>query len=102
MTERRTPPDAGEIEVTAIDPGYDETVVLHLGGGSWIIVDSCRDDDGTPESVCGVKEPKADGPRPLSALRECRTPARPVIAVSWSWYQLGALSPIGRDFGEGE
>ena len=56
MTERRTPPDAGEIEVTVIGPGYGETVVLHLGGGSWIIVDSCRDDDGTPESLAYLDE----------------------------------------------
>lgn len=63
MTERKTPPDAGEIEVTVIGPGYGETVVLHLGDGSWIVVDSCRDDDGTPKSLVYLDEIGVDASR---------------------------------------
>lgn len=47
----QSPPDDQEIEVTLLGPGYGESVVLHIGGGSWVIVDSCIDDDGSPRSL---------------------------------------------------
>ena len=37
------PPDFDEIEVTLFGPGYGEAVAVHLGEGSWILVDSCID-----------------------------------------------------------
>ena len=36
-------PKANEIEVTVLGPGYGESVVVHLGNGEWLIVDSCVD-----------------------------------------------------------
>lgn len=36
-------PASGEIEVTLLGPGYGESVVVHLGNGDWLIVDSCLD-----------------------------------------------------------
>jgi len=36
-------PQPDEIEVTLIGPGYGESVVVHLGQGEWLIVDSCVD-----------------------------------------------------------
>ena len=35
------PPEAAEVEVSIFGPGKGECVVLHLGGGRWIVVDSC-------------------------------------------------------------
>ena len=49
--ERNTPPDHKEIEVTLLGPGYGESIVLHIGGGAWVIVDSCIDDEGIPRSL---------------------------------------------------
>jgi hypothetical protein len=37
------PPDPGELEVSLFGPGYGEGIALHLGGGRWMIVDSCVD-----------------------------------------------------------
>jgi hypothetical protein len=34
-------PAADVVEVTVIGPGFGESVVLHVGGGEWMIVDSC-------------------------------------------------------------
>lgn len=42
-SELGSPPDADEIEVTVLGPGYGESVVVHLGNGEWLIVDSCVD-----------------------------------------------------------
>lgn len=40
-----TPPENGVAEVTLIGGphGYGESVVIHLGNGEWIVVDSCVD-----------------------------------------------------------
>lgn len=35
------PPVVDEIEVSLFGPGVGESAVVHLGGGDWIIVDSC-------------------------------------------------------------
>jgi len=35
------PPGDDEFEVTLLGPGYGESIVLHIGGGVWILVDSC-------------------------------------------------------------
>jgi len=34
-------PNQSEIEVSLFGPGYGESVLIHVGGGKWIIVDSC-------------------------------------------------------------
>ena len=35
------PPKLDEIEVSVFGPGYGEAIVLHVGEGKWILVDSC-------------------------------------------------------------
>lgn len=34
-------PDPDEIEVSVFGPGKGECIVLHIGGGRWVVVDSC-------------------------------------------------------------
>jgi hypothetical protein len=36
-----------------IGPGYGESIIVHLGDGEWMIVDSCvqRLDQGNPQSA---------------------------------------------------
>src|SRR5688572_8544014 len=36
------PPDPNEVEVSVFGPGHGECVVVHLGDGEWMVVDSCR------------------------------------------------------------
>jgi hypothetical protein len=43
----KTKPTADEIEVTLLGPGVGESVVVHLGGGRWMLVDSYLE-DGRP------------------------------------------------------
>ena len=38
-----TAPGANEIEVAVMGPGHGESVVIHLGGGRWMVIDSCTD-----------------------------------------------------------
>lgn len=40
-----TAPGADEVEVAVMGPGHGEAVVIHLGNGRWMVVDSCVDLD---------------------------------------------------------
>ena len=51
MTETGKSPGKNEFELTLLGPGYGESVVLHVGGGVWVIVDSCVDTNGTPQAL---------------------------------------------------
>lgn len=44
----RRPPGRDELEFTLIGPGYGESVILHVGNGSWVLVDSCIDAEQEP------------------------------------------------------
>ena len=44
-------PREDEIEVVLLGPGYGESIVLHLGYGSWVIVDSCINTEGRPRAL---------------------------------------------------
>ena len=46
-----SPPNHDEIEVTVLGPGYGESVLVHLGNGAWVIVDSCINRDGVPQAL---------------------------------------------------
>ncbi len=39
------------IEVTVIGPSYGECILLHIGNGSWIIVDSCLNAESHPAAL---------------------------------------------------
>ena len=51
MTEKGTPPEKSEFEITFLGPGYGESIVLHVGSGIWVVVDSCIDSDGTSSAL---------------------------------------------------
>lgn len=48
-------PAADQIEVTVIGPGFGEAILVHVGQGQWLCVDSCVDTtiprDGNPVSL---------------------------------------------------
>lgn len=41
MTDVRISPDLDEVEISIFGPGVGECVVVHLGNGDWMVVDSC-------------------------------------------------------------
>ena len=46
-------PDRDEFEISVVGPGFGECIMIHIGAGRWIIVDSCVDpsDKGNPVPV---------------------------------------------------
>ena len=51
LTAIRVPPEHNVMEVTVIGPGYGECILLHIGKGSWIIVDSCLNSEARPAAL---------------------------------------------------
>lgn len=47
MTASPRPPAHDEVEVSLFGPGVGEALAIHIGDGRWVLVDSCRDRDGT-------------------------------------------------------
>jgi hypothetical protein len=45
------PPADDEIEVAVFGPGKGEALVVHLGRGEWMAIDSCVDDDGNAAAL---------------------------------------------------
>ena len=44
-------PNPDEVEITLLGPGYGESILVHIGHGKWIVVDSCISDAGTPQAL---------------------------------------------------
>ena len=55
VTGTDQPPRSDEFEVTLFGPGYGESIVLHVGGGAWVIVDSCPGADRLPSALAYLK-----------------------------------------------
>ncbi len=57
-----------EIELTLFGPGYGECAVLHVGGGTWVIVDSCMGTGETPRPLEYLTEIGVDAGRAVELI----------------------------------
>lgn len=73
-TLQSTPPKLDEMEVSVFGPGFGESVVVHLGAGEWVIVDSCAGEGREPSKP--LEYLKSIGQTP----EEC---VRVVVATHW-------------------
>lgn len=78
-------PDLAEIEVSVFGPGYGEAIVIHIGNGKWIIIDSCF-------------HPDLSDPTPLAYLRELKVDVAKdvalIVASHWHDDHIRGLSRI--------
>ncbi len=51
MRQAGQPPGNEEFELTLLGPGYGESILLHIGDGVWVLVDSCVDTDRNPRAL---------------------------------------------------
>ena len=51
MTGTGTPPGKEEFELTLLGPGYGESIVLHVGDGVWVLVDSYVNPSRIPKAL---------------------------------------------------
>lgn len=82
-------PAPDEVEVAVIGPGYGESVVLHLGGDSWVVVDSCSDDKGNPRALTYLRRLGVDTSRQVVL----------VVATHWHDDHIGGLTQIVSECG---
>lgn len=73
MTNISNPPADGELEFTLFGPGYGESIALHIGDGSWVLVDSCVNPAGEPRALQYLNELGVDPARSV----------RLVVATHW-------------------
>jgi len=74
MANSPEPPALNEIEVSVFGPGYGEAIAMHVGGGKWIIVDSCID-------------PGSNSPAPLRYLYDLGvSPEAVQLVVATHWH----------------
>ena len=79
---RVNPPAADELEISFFGPSYGESVVLHVGDGQWLIVDSCLSPStGEPQALEYLKAIRADFSR-----------IRAVVATHWDNDHIRGLS----------
>ena len=62
LTTRGVPPKHNVMEVTLVGPGYGECILLHIGNGSWVIVDSCIGADSRPAELAYLHDMGLDPP----------------------------------------
>ena len=77
-------PPSNVCEVGLIGPGYGECIVLHVGEGVWIVVDSCEDDDGTPSAIRYLEDIGVD-PTEQVAL---------IVATHWHEDHIGGMGSL--------
>lgn len=80
-------PDDDELEISVFGPGTGESIVLHLGGRSWVIVDSCRN-------------PKTRRPVAVEYLQsldvDCATQVGLILATHWDSDHIRGIGDVAK------
>lgn len=85
--EAKTPPAQNEIEVSIFGPGFGECILIHLGNGKWITIDSCINPiNKEPAALSYFKEIGVD---PSSAVIA-------IIATHWHSDHIRGLGELFR------
>lgn len=78
------PPAPDEVEVSVFGPSLGECIVVHLGGGDWLIVDSCLDADDEPVALTYLRALGVDPERQVRLL----------VATHWHDDHIAGLSRV--------
>jgi hypothetical protein len=82
-----TPPPPHQLEISVFGPGIGECVVVHIGHGDWIVVDSCVDrQSGQPVALAYLKSLGVD----------IASQVKLVVATHWHDDHIGGLSEVLR------
>jgi hypothetical protein len=82
-----------ELEVSVFGPGYGECILVHLGHGDWIVVDSCL--DPTSRKPAALRYLEFLGLDPAPAIRL-------VVATHWHDDHIDGLGEVFRRSRESE
>ena len=87
MPDPTTPPRADEVEVSLFGPGFGECILVHLGSGNWLLVDSCIDQRRRVQPALAYL--RRIGHDPASAVRL-------VVATHWHDDHIRGLAEVVR------
>jgi len=79
-------PNADEVEINIFGPGYGECCLVHIGGGQWIVIDSCVDESGRPVALAYLERVGVD---PAESVKL-------IIASHWHDDHIRGLSSVLR------
>jgi hypothetical protein len=83
-----TPPEPHQLEISVFGPGIGECVVVHIGNGDWIVVDSCIDrDSGLPIALIYLKSLRID----------VASQVKLVVATHWHDDHIQGLAAVMRE-----
>lgn len=80
------PPADNEVEVSLFGPGVGECVVVHGGGGRWLVVDSCRETSASPPVALAY----------LSEIGVDPDQVRLLVATHWDDDHIGGMAELHR------
>ena len=87
MPDLITPPRADEVEVSLFGPGFGECILVHLGSGNWLLVDSCFDQRRRVQPA--LEYLRRIGHNPASAVRF-------IVATHWHDDHIRGLAEVVR------
>ena len=79
------PPRDDEFELTLIGPGYGESIVMHIGEGAWVLVDSC----GRADAPAALDYLETLGINPAEAVKL-------IVASHWHDDHIRGLAHMAR------
>jgi beta-lactamase superfamily II metal-dependent hydrolase len=80
-------PNEDEVEINIFGPGYGECCLVHIGGGQWIVIDSCVDtESGRPVALAHLERVGVD---PAESVKL-------IVASHWHDDHIRGLSSVLR------
>jgi beta-lactamase superfamily II metal-dependent hydrolase len=80
-------PKANELEVSIFGPGYGESILIHIGNKSWIVVDSCVDESKQPAPLKYLKSIGVD----------VKTDVKLIVVTHWHDDHIRGISNVFRE-----
>lgn len=80
-------PKANEVEVSLFGPGFGECILVHIGDGRWIVVDSCVKADGSPVAISYLNE--------MGGNADC---VELIVATHWHDDHIRGISAVVSSF----
>lgn len=92
MIDYGAPPAADEIEFSLFGPGYGEAVAVHLGDGTWLLVDSCLDPESQESATVTY----------LDRIGVAPSQVRTIVASHWHDDHVRGISRISSRYADAE
>jgi beta-lactamase superfamily II metal-dependent hydrolase len=80
-------PDSNDLEVSVFGPGFGECIAIHLPGGKWILVDSCRNSEGQPATLAYLREMGVEAGSDVAM----------VVASHWHFDHVDGIAELVRE-----